>query len=677
MPANSSARRSSLRCQWWLLAVIPVVLLQAVLPPQAAAGGEAPPWLHALVGAQLPAYDEKTDAVLLYSETNVTVVSIDKIRTHIREAYKILRPDGRSRGILSVHFDPRRKITNLYGWCIPAQGKDYEVKESDAVDMAAPFEGGELVSDIKYKLLRIPAADPGNIVGYEYDIEEQPFWLQDTWNFQWTDPVHEARFSLQLPPGWEYKASWFAHPEVKPTSEAGNTTQWSVADLKAIRPEADMPPIKGIAGQMVVSFLPPGENSRKNEFGSWQSMGSWYQSLIESRMTPSDAIKQQVAALVSGKTTPMARMQAIAAFLQHDIRYVAIQLGIGGWQPHPAQDVFTNKYGDCKDKVTLMRTMLHEIGVDSYHVIINDERGAVTPDSPAHNAFNHVILAIRLPAELNDPALVAVAQYPEIGRLLLFDPTDEMTPLGQIRGELQADYGLLVSPQGGALIQVPQEPPAASSIHRDARLTLDGIGTLSGDVVETRLGDRASAERWRIRQLKSSADRIKPFETLLAGSLSGFKIGKTNMTNLETPGQPLVLNYSFVSDGYAKKAGDLLLVRPRVLGNKGSTILESKDPRLFPVEFDGPYHDTDTFQIALPPGYVVDELPPPTNLDYSFASYHSKTEAAGRTLVYTRSIEVKELTVPVARMDELKKFYRAIATDERSTAILKPAAAGN
>jgi hypothetical protein len=659
-----------------LLGAILVAAVQAVLVPQASANSDAPPWLHALVGAQLPAYDEKTDAVLLYSETNVTVISVDKIRVHMSRAFKVLRPDGRERGNLWVQFDPRRKITNLQGWCIPAQGKDYEVRESDAVDVAAPFEGGDLVSDIKYKVLRIPAADPGNIVGYEYDVEEQPFWLQSTWQFQQTDPVRESRFSLQLPPGWEYKASWFAYPEVKPASEAGNASHWTVTDVKAIRPEPDMPPMSGVAGQMVVSFFPPGENSRKNEFGSWQSMGMWYQGLIDSRLSPSEEIKQKVSALVAGKTTPMSKMQAIAAFLQHDIRYVSIQLGIGGWQPHAAKDVFTNRYGDCKDKATLMRTMLLEIGVYSYHVVINDERGAVTPDSPAHNAFNHVILAIKLPADMKDPGLIAVAEYPGIGRLLFFDPTDEMTPLGQIRGELQANYGLVVSPQGGVLVQVPQLPSEASSIHRDGKFTLDSLGTLKGDVEETRLGDRASTERWRLREVTKSADRIKPFESFLAGSLSGFKIVKNSMTNLETPDQPFVLNYTFVSDGYAKKAGDLLLVRPRVLGNKGSTILESKDLRKFPVEFDGPLLDTDNFEIALPPGYEVDELPPPTNLEYSFASYHSKTEAAGSAIVYTRSMEVKELTVPVSKMDELKKFYRGIAADERNTAILKPAAAG-
>ena len=81
--------------------------------------------------------------------------------------------------------------------------------------------------------------------------------------------------------------------------------------------------------------------------------------------------------------------------------------------------------------------------------------------------------------------------------------------------------------------------------------------------------------------------------------------------------------------------------------------------------------DVDVFEIALPPGYVVDELPPPVDADFSFASYHSRTEAKGNVLDYTRTFEIKELSVPVSKADELRKFYRIIANDERNTAVLK------
>ena len=575
-----------------------------------AAAGDAPQWMHTLVGATLPSYDDKTDAVLLYSETNVTVLSADKIRKHVREAYKILRPEGREHGTVGVYFSPSRKITSLHAWCIPAQGKDYEVKEKEAVDFAAPAAGGELFSDLRYKILRVPAPDVGNIVGYEYEVEEQPFWLQDIWYFQETDPVRESHFSLQLPPGWVFKASWLRHAEVKPDEGKGkgNVLQWAVTDVKGIRSEPDMPPWRGVAGQMIVSFFPAGEMSHNNAFANWEGMGDWYGHLISGQMDASEPIKQEVNALAAGKATTLAKMQAIAAFLQHDIRYVEIRLGIGGWQPHAAPDVFSHRYGDCKDKATLMRTMLREMGVTSYHVVINIERGSVTLDSPAHNAFNHVILAIKLPDDVKDPSLIAVLQHPKLGRILFFDPTNEITPFGQIGGYLQANYGLLVTPEGGELVELPQQPSAMNSIQRVGKLTLDANGMLKGDVEEVRLGDRAASERARLHNATKSTDRIKPIESLLAGSLPSFQIVKASLVNLDQTDQPFGFKYTFQSANYAKNAGNLLLVRPRVLGSKSSGILETKEPRKFPLEFEGPVRDTDSFDIALPPGYEVDEL---------------------------------------------------------------------
>lgn len=610
-PATSKAGRQFLS--------IAVCVLACVL--QAAAGGDAPRWMHALVGVPLPSYDEKTDAVLLYSETNVAVLSTDKIKIHVRQAYKILRPGGREHGTAFVAMNPQKKLKNLHGWCIPSQGKDFEVKDKDALEASPPTEGGELISDVKYKIIHIPAPDPGNIVGYEYEVEEQPLFLQHVWYFQQTEPVRESHYSLELPSGWEYKASWLNHAEVKPAQAAGNLWQWAVSEIKGVREEPDMPPSSGVVGQMIVSFFPPGGTSQKNEFANWKDMGKWYWNLAEGRLDASAQIKQQVATLSTSKSATLSKMQTLAEFVQHDIRYVAIELGIGGLQPHSATDVFSHRYGDCKDKATLMRTMLREIGVDSYYVLINTERGSVARDMPAHSGFNHAITAIQLPDGLADPSLIAITQHPKLGKLLFFDPTSEMTPFGQIPGHLQANYGLVVTPDGGELIQLPQQPSNMNSIQRTAKLTLDPTGRLKGDVKEVRMGDRATSQRWQLRLATRDTDRIKPIESLLAGSLSSFRITHATVVNLQHTDQPFGFDYSFESDSYAKNAGNLLLLRPRVMGSKSSGILETKEPRKFPVEFEGPVRDTDSFEITIPPGYEVDDLPPPVDSEYSFASY--------------------------------------------------------
>jgi hypothetical protein len=628
--------------------------------------------MHAVASAPVPAHDEKTDAVLLYSETAINVQSLDKIKTRVRVAYKILRPSGRDYGIAAVSFNAHTKINGLRGWCIPAQGKDYEVKDKEAVVIALPkVEGSELISDVKDKLLQIPAPDPGNIIGYEYEEEEQPMVLQTVWPFQREIPGHELHYSLQLPAGWEYKASWINYPEAKPTQGGNNQWEWVVSDVKAIRKEAEMPPIEGVAGQMIISFFPPGGASA-NGFSSWLGMGNWYRNLTNGRRDASPEITQQVATITASAHTPLEKMKALALFVQHDIRYVAIELGIGGWQPHAASEVFAHRYGDCKDKATLLSTMLSQAGIESFYVVINSERGSVTPQVPANvGGFNHVILAIKLPANVTDSSLVATIQHPRLGPLLYFDPTNELTPFGEIGGYLQANYGLLVTTDGGELVELPRQPPAMNSIQRTAKMTLDPTGTLTGEVSETRVGDRASSERWRLRTVTKSADRIKPIEDLLAGSLSLFSITKASVDNLNQTDQPFGFHYTFEARSYAKNAGGLLLVRPRVLGVKSSGILETKEARQFPIEFDGPSRDTDTFEIAIPTGYVVDDLPPAVDADYSFASYHAKTEVNGNLIHYSRTFEVKELSVPVARAEELKKFYRIIAGDERNAVVLK------
>jgi Domain of Unknown Function with PDB structure (DUF3857)/Transglutaminase-like superfamily len=655
------------------IAVVVFIALSGTAIP-AASATDAPAWMHAAASAPLPPHDEKTDAILLYSE-DVTIVQSDgKTKGFERRAYKILRPDGRGYGTVRAYPSSATKIGGMRGWCIPAQGKDYEVKDKDAAETAAfDIENGILASDLKEKILKIPASEPGNIVGYEIEYQERPYVLQGHWTFQGMYPTREARYTLQLPPGWEYKAVWINHPDVAPSPVGSNQWQWVVKDVPEIRWEEEMPPLRGLVGQMVVAFLPPGR-AQNGGFVTWGDVGKWETGLASGRRDGSPEIKQKVVALTANLTTELGKMQSLAQFLQSDIRYVGIELGIGGWQPHAATEVFTHRYGDCKDKATLLSAMLKESGIDSYYVIVNTRRGVVGSAMPASPFwFNHVILAVRLPENLNDLSLEAVLTHPKLGRLLIFDPTDEYTPFGHIRGALQGNYALLVTPDGGDLVRLPDLAPAMNGITRTAKMTLDPAGNLKGDVQEIRRGDSAKYQRYELRSVTKDADRIKPIETLLAHSLADFHITAATVTNLKQNTLPFQCNYSIVARNYAKNVGNLMLVRPRLIGSRVRDLLETKEPRKYPVEFSGPERDTDTFEIALPPGYEVDDLPPAMNADYSFASYHSKTEVNGNTLKYTRTFEVKELSVPLSKVEDLKKLYRIIAGDERNTAVLKPA----
>ncbi len=634
-----------------------------------AVAATAPAWMRAQVNAQLPAHDDETDAVVLYSETILTVQGPGKIKHLQRTVYRILRREGERYGIVRADFTDQSRVTAMRGWSIPADGKDYAVGDRETVESGYfGVDGGELISDLRTKLLRIPAATPGSIIGYEVERDLRPYVMTDEWMFQDTVPVREARYSVQLPPGWSYKAFWLNHQETAPVTSAGGQWNWTVDNVKPIKPEAAMPPWQGVAGRMVLSLQPP--DGQQRGFQNWQEVGAWYLDLTNGRRDASPEIKQKVQALTGSTPTILEKMRALAGFAQKDIRYVGIQLGIGGVQPHRAAEVFANRYGDCKDKVTLLSSMLKEIGIESHYVIINTQRGSVTANTPPNMGFNHAIIAIQLPASVDASKLPGSVAHKKLGPLLFFDPTEPLVPLGRLPGTLQANYGMLVTADGGELLLLPQAPTDASGVKRTAKLTLDENGTLRGDIVEVWAGDRAATQRYLLRSATQDVDQIKPVESMLSHSLANFDIVKASVRALNALDRPLEWHYSLEAERYAKTAGDLLIVRPRVFGSRSSALLEKKEPRQFPIEFDAPTRDTDVFEIAIPAGFAVEELPPPVKQDLGFVSYQSNTEVVGGTLRYSRTYEVKQLSVPVAQADKLKMFYRQIEHDERTSVVL-------
>jgi hypothetical protein len=657
--------RAGQRALW--LAALAGAWATLTVPPAAAWG--TPPWIQTHLGVALAPQDEKTEAVQLYAENVFSVESDGRVRRTERRVYRILRAEGADYGTVTAASGPRSRVSDMHGWSFTKEGKTFEVKDGDAVTTGLDIEGAELVSDVRLKILKIPASVPGSTIAFEIQTEEQtqPFLPVEEWRFQELVPVREAHFTLQLPSGWQYRPTWLNYAELSAAELGGNRWQWSVSDVPAVRLEQLMPSWQSIAGRLLISMSPSGSGALG--IHSWQDMGAWYLALTRGRRDPSPELKAKALELSAAATQSIDKVRALAAFVQNDIRYVAIELGVGGMQPHAAAEVFAHRYGDCKDKVTLLSAMLSQLGIDSAYVLVNTERGAVTADSPPQPDFDHMIIAVRLPADTGQAALPAETRSTQLGSVLLFDPTDQYTPFGRLSGTLQGGYGLVVSAAGGELLHLPQAP-GGDSVRRSAHLTLDEGGTLRGEVRESLLGDRAAKAR---AALAASAQRehSRALESHLGSSFSDFRIVATRFTNTQASDQPLEWNYGLEVPRYAKLSGNLLLVRPRVLGSKASAALESRDPRQNPVEFAAALDDSDEFEILLPAGYALDDLPPAVDLDVGFASYHSKTELKDRTLHYQRSFRVNELLVPAGKAAQLRDFYRAIAADERAVAVLK------
>ncbi|HEY2497367.1 MAG TPA: DUF3857 domain-containing transglutaminase family protein [Candidatus Angelobacter sp.] len=643
-----------------LTRVLLFLFLANLLPATASAG--VPDWLRSL--AQQPArkYADDANAVILLDEQVTTVKENGEIVHRGRFAAKILRPEGRDFADYPVFYDSDSKVNYVRGWSITSKGQEYEAKDV----MEHTVSSYEVYSDLKVKAVLVPGADVGTVVGFEYEQKERPYIFQDHWGFQSMVPVEKARYELHLASGWRFKSDWVNHEAQKPTEENGALV-WLMDNVPEIEREPHRPPREALAGSMILTFI--SDKNPTKSYRDWNEFGSWYTQLSSGVRDASPALQQKVQELAPASMPLLERIKALSHFAQQDVRYVEIRIGVGGYRPHTAADIYTHRYGDCKDKATVLSSMLAQIGVKSYYLLVRTERGVFTEKTPPMARFDHMILAISLPESSYPKAMPAMYQHAKLGRLLIFDPTNELVPFGEIPSYEQDNYGLLVGEQGGDLIHMPLSNPEANKIARNAKLTLMPDGTIQGEIVETRSGFEAMRGRGVLRH-ETENDRKKVIERILGRTMGNFQLTGFEALNVDEIDKDLILRYKFSAEHYAKNAGPLLLVRPHVVGEMAGQWDASK-PRHYAYQFEAPFLNSDSVEIILPEGFKVDELPEPANASFPFGTYVSKTENSGNVLKYTREYRVDSTLVSMDHMEQLKKLFGEINLDEKNMAVLK------
>ena len=642
-------------------------------PLRAAAKVKVPQWLAEEAARPAPTLPPETDAVVLLDERTIIVGDRGYFNSICRLATRVLRPGGveeARRLVLASAFDVR--IKSMTGWVVKPAGSPRQVTTKDVISSSAAPD--TLYMDAKFMMLSVPEVDVGSVVGFEWEEELAPPAFEDRFDFQGRFPVVRARYMISLPARWEPDFSWIHWDRVAPVTPLASSTRKTltleIRDVPGIDDEPFKPGNRALEARLLVRLKTA--DAGVHSWSSWSDMAAWYDGLSGPRRVPDATVTEKAQALTAAAPDTLSKIRALASFAQSQIRYVSIQIGIGGFQPHPASSILSNRYGDCKDKATLLAAMLQGIGIDSYYIVIHSERGGVTPASPAsYSGFNHVILAVKLPDDAPDAGLDALVRHPRLGRLLVFDPTMPTTPLGRLPYYLQDNTGLLVAGQIGELLTLPRPAPESNFLERRGSFVLAGDGALAGEVVETRRGAEADSLRYRM-QSASEAERRQELENFLARSFASFSLKSYAFQNLEDGGADLVVRYKVVASGFAKRAGTYLAVRPRVVGSKAVDLASNqKKPRRFPIDLETTALGRDEFTIELPEGCVPDSLPKPVALDAGFASYTSRTEASGRTIVYRREYRLAEPLLPASRSEEALKFFLAVGAEEQQSLLLK------
>jgi hypothetical protein len=647
-----------------------LLLAMGSLPPSHAAvfGKDklpVPQWGLDAFRTHTPDYARDAPAVVLFDEYVETVDAQGRAVEREREAIRILKPQGRQRANYGVAYDTDEKINYFRVWTIGADEKQYQAQDTDFFDQGdtgVPI----MLSSYKYRVVRPPAADVGAVVLCESEVLLKPYMQEAVWRIQSGIPIVHQALEVDLPPGRHYSEAWHRHADVKPVELAPNHWRWEINDMHALdlRDIPAHPEWESLAARMTVQW---GDAAVEGKDNQWRAIGKWVTTLEANRPDPSPEITAKVQALIAGEPDFYGKLTRITESIQRDIRYFVVMRGIGGLQANHAADIFRNRYGDCKDKTTLLISMLQVAGIRAYYVPVDDRRGIVDPDDPSLIG-NHMITAIEVPVDVQDSRLRAIVNGKDGKRYLIFDPTNERTPVGNLPSYEQGSYGILAAGESSQVIALPVLSPDANGAERKGAFKLAADGTLTGVVDTTRIGAEGGSIRLRLKR-EDQKELHDGLEQSLGGDIPGVSLVAFKYDEPPALDKPVSLHYEFAAQQYAKLAGPLLLVRPRVVGS--DALPNDNKPRTVPIDLEATGHWHDSYDIALPEGYVVDEMPDPVNLETDFATYHSKVSAQGKVLHYERDYTVSKVELPAEKAPEFERLEGMILYDEKSTVVLK------
>lgn len=631
----------------------------------AATGDELPDWARQAIAAPIPAYPPKAAAVILFAEEHVTVEA-DGRRTMRERAVVRWLASGRSTIQAFRSYSPKSgRIREFRAWTITAAGREIRYGKERVLDVS--LDDDNLYDEDRGKVIA-PGDDltAGGTFVYDVTEEDKTVFTQYQYYFQRAQPVLTSRFVLTLPAGWESRGLMLNHADVPPRT-SGATQTWELTNLPFIDDEEHRPRLHAIVPRLAVTYFPAGASSLR-PLKDWRAVSAWISELTDAQANLTPAIRAKSQQLTAGLADPVARIRSIGAFVQKT-NYISVQMNTsrgGGYVPHPADQVLAKNYGDCKDKANLMKALLAAAGIDSDLVAIHSgARNFVRPQWASTLQFNHMILAVRVGPEAKLPL---AQDYPVLGRLLFFDPTDPHTPVGDLPSDEQGSHALVIRGADGALVQVPALPPASNRVETQATASLDPQGALKAQVSRQYFGQTATGLRAFVA--RRDPDRLRrAFESAFASQLGGIELNSITPADSPESGQ-LRFDFALASPRFGNILQNRLFIfNPgQILGSTG-IVLPATKARAWPVELRAQVQ-RDQLTLKVPEEFAWDEVPDPVRLESPYGVFSSEWKTSKGELIVEQSLEVRDVTVPAAEFARVREFFDRVAGARQASVVM-------
>src|SRR6202453_2309402 len=374
------------------------------------------------------------------------------------------------------------RVEIAYVRVIKGDGSVVKAGDDAVQDLSAPLEQqAPVYTDYRQKHITVPGLRPGEVLEYdvvtvvhtalapgefwtEYQFDKNSIMLDEEVD---VDVPAKRQLTLKNKPGMDPKISeangrrlyhWTSSHLIREDDKDKDKNK------KKESPEDEKPDIE------LTSFL------------SWQQIGTWYAGLEKDRRAPSPEVRAKAEELTKGLNTDLDKVQALYDYVAKNFRYVSLSLGVGRYQPHASSDVLHNQYGDCKDKHTLLASLLEAEGLHADSVLINSTRKP-DPDVPSPSQFDHVI------------TMMPAGEEKGVDGEVWMDTTAEVAPFRLLSFSLRKKQALVIPPVDAHSAVAPhlEETPADTPMPDTEVSEIDGkinqIGKLEAHVHYVFRGD--------------------------------------------------------------------------------------------------------------------------------------------------------------------------------------------
>ncbi len=522
-------------------------------------------------------------------------------------------------------------------------------------EMTSLNYGEGLVPEGKVTYFYVTAPSYPITVEFNYTIKFKGIFSLPGYDIQspWQSVQHSV-FEIEAPAdlGIRYKMVNTDHqPQVK---QYGNKQvyTWESKNLKAYKLEKHSGPSDAFVPSV---FIGPNKFQLEDYAGdmtSWKNYGLWFNELYAKVSGLPEDRKQFYRQMVQSAANDNEKAALLYNYMQNNMRYVSIQLGIGGLKPFPASFVEEKKYGDCKALSNYLKSALDAVGIRSNLIIIyRDYEPKIVDEKFPMNDFNHVILCI-----------------PQEKDSIWLECTSTTLPFASLDETTLSRKGVMITDDGGVLVNTPPSNYKTNSESVNTVIDVTEEGGAKVKMSYALFGEVRDKVLMRFHDMKDDEKR-KYFIT----NMDLKQPDELEISNSKNKANPYLVTAKMEYEKlYSFNAGSKLFFESRLYSIFNEEIPEN-EKRMRDYYFTFPYEAMDTTIYKFPAGFSLETMPKNKSIAYPFAQYtcNYTWDAATHTLTSITVLQVKDRVIKAADYPKLVDFKKKVMADVNEKIVMK------